>query len=742
MAKYESQGDEALEDSETEESSSGSDEKILEQAKKRLKVCEDAERTIREEALADMKFSAGEQWDPAVVLARRAKRRPCLTINRLPGFIRQITNDQRQNRPSIKVHPVDDKGDPETAKIIQGLIRHIEYNSNADSARDTAFDGSVRGGFGYYRVVTEYENPKSFNQEILIKRIRNPLSVFFDPYASEPDGSDANWAFVVEDLSKEEFKAKYPKAKLSTLGDWDSIGNQAPDWFRGGDTRVAEYFYKEFKEETLLLLSNGDSVLEKDLPAYLESAPNLAPIQVVDRRKTDVPGIKWCKLTANEVLEKTDWPGIYIPIIPVYGEEIFIDGKRTLKGIVRDAKDSQQMLNVWKSAETEAIGLAPKAPFIAAEGQIENYRAIWETSNNESHAVLPYKPIALGGVPVPPPQRQTFEPAIQAITQAALGAADDLKATTGLYDAARGAQSNETSGRAIMARANQAQTSNFHFTDNLTRSIRHEGRILIDLIPHIYDTARAARIVGEDGEQKVVKLNQDTGQKDKYGKPLVYNLSAGKYDVTVDVGPSYASKRQEAASSMLELSKASPMVMQVAPDLLVKNMDWPGATEIAERFKKTLPPNLIDDPAQQGQQVPPQVQAQMQQMSQMVEQLTAKLNEAQDQIQQKRIELESKERIEMAKLETSATIELAKLQSLEAVKLLTVQVSELNQRQKQLGSMQPIPDVTQDPMAPQPPLQDPSLPPPSDGAMGAEPGSVGMSPTGGVPPEQPTEGNF
>ncbi len=655
------------------------DKRILEEAFARFKLAEEAEQSIRSEALTDKKFRAGRQWPDEIVAQRKRDGRPCLTVNRLPQFIQQVTNDQRQNRPSIKVHPVDDKADPETAKVLQGLVRHIENNSNADVAYDTAFDGAATGGFGWIRVIKKYLSPFSFDQEIFIKRVRNEFSVFFDPNSQEPDGSDANWAFVIEDLSKTDFRAQYPKAKLNATGaDWDSLGTQRPGWVNGDILRVAEYFYREYKPETICLLEDGSVVKESELT---EGAV------VVETRRTQIPYIRWCKINGDEVLEKTDWDGKWIPVIPVYGNELYLDGEKILEGVVRHARDPQQMLNIWKSAETETIGLAPKAPFIAAEGQIEKYAADWATANTRAHSVLKYTPKSLDGTPVPPPQRQAFEPAVQAITQAAALASEDLKATTGIYDAAMGARSNETSGIAINSRRQQAQTSNFHFIDNLTRSIKHVGRIVLDLIPHTYDTARTARIIGEEGEQEVIKINQLFQHK---GKQITYNLGVGTYDVTVDVGPSYASKRQEAVAAMLELSKAVPQLMGIAGDLMVRSMDWPQAKEIAERLRKTLPPGLAEDPENKGQQIPPEVQQQMQAAQQMVEQLTAQVNELKTEKDQKLIEIESKERIEMAKLENQATIELAKLESNESLKLLAHQISELDARTKQLGIEQPF----------------------------------------------------
>jgi hypothetical protein len=707
---------------------------ILKEAHARFKISEEAESETRKDALADIEFAAGKQWDSQIEAQRQADRRPCLVINRLPQFIRQVTNDQRQNRPCIKAHPVDDQADIETAKIYSGLIRHIEYNSNADAAYDTAFESAVRGGFGYWRVITDYTNPTSFDQEILIKRIRNPFSVYFDPFSKEPDGSDASFAFIVEDLSKDEYERAYPKSQLAQTGEWESQGNPMQGWLTKESARIAEYFYKEYRDTVLVQLKDGTTLekskLEEHMAEFAAQNPG-QPVaaEIVQERVAKVPYICWCKITAVEMLEKTEWPGSYIPVVPIYGEELDINGKRVLRGIVRDAKDPQRMLNYWKSAETEAIALAPKAPWVVEEGQIEGYEADWETANARNHAFLKYKATSINGAPVPPPQRQSFEPAVQAITQAAMFAADDLKATTGIYDASLGNKSNESSGIAIQRRNTQAQTSNFHFVDNLTRSLKHTGRILLDLIPSIYDTARIARIIGEDGTQEVVQLNAPF---EKDGKPVFYDMSVGQYDITVDVGPSYASKRQEAAASMLDLSRSYPQILQIAGDLFIKNMDWPGAQEIAERVKKTIPQNLIGD--KKGQpQLPPQVTQQMQQMSGMIQQLTTRVHEQANAIETKREELESKERIELAKVQANVEIAMAQLGSKESLALLQHQLAEIETRMQLLKEAQPIgADVapTQN-IAPQMPA----------GAPGANGGEAVPHPIGGESPSPSMEGN-
>jgi hypothetical protein len=702
------------------------DAAIIEHAKAFLEQAEESEQEVRRHALDDIEFSLGKQWPDNVMQDRERDGRPCLVINRLPQFIQQITNDQRQNRPSIRVHPVGDGADEANAKIIQGLIRHIEYNSNADVAYDTAFEFATRGGFGFYRIVTDFVSPDSFDQEIYIKRVRNNFSVYLDPSHQEPDGSDASKGMILEYLTKEEYKEKYPNSEMASM-DWTTIGNQLPSWMREGATLVCEYFYKEQTETLVHLLNTGESVLEEDLPAkQQEAAAANIELSIVKTRKTKTVVVKWVKLNAVEVLEKTIWPGKYIPIIPVYGGEVYVNGKKHLEGIVRHSKDPQRMYNYWASAETEAIALAPRTPFIVAEGQVEDYEDQWKTANRRNHAYLPYKPVSISGQPVNPPQRQSFEPAVQAITSARSIAADDLKATTGIYDSALGAQSPDISGVALQRRAGQSQNSNFHFMDNLTRSLRHTGRIIVDLLPKIYDTPRAMRIIGEDGSSQSVMINQS--HKDPSGKEVLYDLDVGTYDVTVDVGPSYASKRQEAAASMQSLAQSYPKVMDIAGDLFVKNMDWPGAQDIAERIKKTLPPGLADDPKKQ--QIPPQVQAQMQQMSQMIKTLSGQLNDTTKIIETKKLDLEHKERVELMKLQFSAEEKLAELGSKNAIALLNNEVQSIHKRLQYLDMNQPI-DGNQN--------TNNFNPQQADGGNYAGLGHVGGSPTptGGQSPGQP-----
>lgn len=669
-----------------------SKEEIIEHAKKRFKLAEEAWSEIRAEALEDYRFRSGDQWPTELKHQREMDKRPCLTINRLPQFIQQLTNDQRQNRPAIKVSPVDDLADPETAKVFQGLIRHIEYNSDADTAYDTAFDGAVTGGFGFFRIITDYVSPESFDQEILIKQIKNPFSVYLDPYSQEPDGSDAKWAFVFEDICKEDYEEAYGESKLSKMSDWRSLGDSAPGWFDEDSCRIADYYTTEYKTETIYLLSDKSVVKKSELPEILPEG-----IYVVNERKTQIPIVKIYKINGLEILEQTEWLCEWIPVLPNYGNEIIVDGNRILEGVVRHARDSQKMYNLMVSSEVEAIALTPKVPFIGAEGQFEGHERKWASANSKNHSYLEYKPVELNGSMAPPPQRQFGETAIQAITQSKLMSADDLKATTGIYDAALGNRSNENSGVAIQKRANQAQTANFHFMDNASRTKRHAGRILVNIIPKVYDVERAITIIGEDDEEKQIFINKIFEDK---GEQKHYDLSKGKYDVTISQGPSYQTKRQEASEFMIQFTQAVPQAGQFMGDLIAKYQDWPGADKIAERLKKLLPPEMQEE----NKEVPPQVQAQMQQLSQMNEQLTQALNQAQDQLETKAQELEFKRQIEEAKLNMQAAkmqadmqMQLAKIEADMRKELLKQDAADsrfaFNQEINQLDKKQKMNEV-------------------------------------------------
>jgi hypothetical protein len=590
------------------------DDELLGQARDRFTLAVDDARDNRELFMDDLHFYAGEQWPDRVRKDRELQDRPVLTVNRIPGFVRQVTNEQRQNRPSIKVRPADSGADVETAEIFSGLIRHIEANSKAELAYDNAFFYAVSGGFGFFRVVTDYCDDGSFDQEILIKPIVNPLTVYFDHQAKSLDGATWRYCFVTEDMPREEFERKYP----DQVGGWDEVSGDAEGWVTDDTVRLAEYWYVVEEAQRLLRLEDG-TILAADEYAKLPSETRLA---IAEERTVKRRAVRWAKLGGHSVLERGEWAGKWIPIIPVFGDMVYINGRIELFSLVRFAKDAQRMLNYYRSTETELLALQPKAPYIAAEGQVEGYETLWGNANKENYSFLPYKPTTVAGIAVPPPQRQPFASPPTGVMQGAVNAQQDLMSTVGIYEAGLGQRSNETSGRAILARQREGDVGTYHFIDNMTRAIEQCGRILIDLIPKIYDTPRMLRILGEDGSEKMMTVNQPVEERDEFGQNVirVYDLTVGRYDLIVAAGPSYSTRRQEAADSMMQMVQSNPQIMGVAGDLIVKSMDWPGAEQLAERLKKMLPPAL-QEKDEEAPQLPPEVQLQMQQHEQLIQQL-------------------------------------------------------------------------------------------------------------------------
>ena len=634
----------------------GGSEEILAAARSRMTMAIAAFSSTREDELDDLRFYGGSpdnQWQwPADVLQTRGavqgqtiNARPCLTINKLPQHVHQVTNDQRLNRPSVKVIPADDKADVDVAEVFNGVIRHIEYMSDADVAYDTACENQVAFGEGYIRIITEYCDENTFDQDIKIKRVRNSFSVYMDPMIQDPTGADAGWCFITEDMTKEDYERTYPDAApISTLMSL-GVGDQSIAQWIGEDTvRIAEYFFVEYEKQTLHLYPGNQTAFagtpEDKMLREMFGKPTRT--READRKK-----VKWCKINGYEILEISDWAGAYIPVVRIVGNEFEVDGQMYISGLVRNAKDAQRMYNYWVSQEAEMLALAPKAPFIGYGGQFEGFEQQWKTANTNNWPYLEVNPDVTDGqgAALPLPQRAQPPMASSGLLQAKAGAADDIKSATGQYNASLGMTSNERSGKAILARQREGDVGTYHFVDNLARGVRHIGRQLVDLIPKIYDTERIARIVGEDGEPDTVKLNpmQEEPIKrivDQNGVLIekIYNPSVGKYDVRVITGPGYATKRQEALDGMTQVLQGNPALMQIAGDLLVKNMDWPGAEEIAKRMKKTIDPKILadeDDPqlAAANQQMEA-MQAEMENMFQMLQNVNQSMEAREIQIKE------------------------------------------------------------------------------------------------------------
>lgn len=598
---------------------------ILDEAKKRLTYAIEQWGDIYDEALSDIEFKNGNQW-PEDIKSSRAKRgQPCLTINRLPQFIKQVVGDQRQNRTAIKIQPVE-TNDSDAAEIRESIIRQIQNASAAEAAYDTAFESAVSCGIGFFRIAIEYTSEDTFDQDITVHRITNPLSVFIDPTFQSADAGDINFAFVAQWMSKDAFEERWPKRKPRSFSDIDIYSDLAND---PDNVMIVEYWRRVKIKRTLLLLSDG-SVIESDLftedraEAMLEDG-----VQVVAERVVDSHRVECYTLSSDDVLEAiTEYPGRYIPVVPVFGEEDNLGGKRILRSLIRFAKDPQRMYNYWRTAATEMVALGKSTPWLVTPEQIEGFETQWANANNGNSAFLYYNATAAGR-----PARDSGPAVPSAFLTESRETAEEMKSTIGIFNAGLGDQSNETSGRAILARQRESDTATFAFIDNLSRAIRRAGQIMIDLIPHVYSNERIIRVLGIDESERLIKINQEipgSGAR-------IYDMTVGKYDVVVSTGPSYATQRTEAANSMMSFVQAVPQAATLVSDLIAKNMDWPGADEIADRLK-TMLPDQLKKPEDGEPQLPPEVAQDLQQMQQAMQQMQAQLQQAHAELSEQEID--------------------------------------------------------------------------------------------------------
>jgi len=614
----------------------------IDEAKQFLKTANDADTMNRQEALEDLKFVNGDQWPVELQNSRNLESRPVLTINKLDGYCRQVVNQIRQQRPRPKVHGMNSQSDEKIAQVIQGLIRHIEANSNADNAYDTAADYAVRMGWGYIRIRTDYVREDSFEQEIYIEPVDNPFTVYYDINSVLPDGSDAEKCLITTMVSKKDFSKMYPDADLMSFSQ-RGTGDSQSEWITKEDIRLAEYFYTVRTKEKLLLLSDGSSIFESDFKKAEELLVK-GGVYPIDERMSVKKSIKWCKLTATEVLEEGEWPGRYIPIIPVYGRHCIVGDKRKKFGMVRHAKDSQRMYNFWQTSLTESIALAPKAKFLMAEGQDEGHENDWAQANVKSFPVLRYKQTDIEGRAAPAPVRLQPEPPPAGILAATATIDDDIKTLMGIFDPAQLKQGN-ISGKALNGQQQQVDLSNYDFYDNLTKSQCQVARVIIDLIPKIYDTQRVLRIIGDDGKPDLVTVNE----MDSVNQVVNNNLAVGLYDVVMDTGPGYNSKRQAAVEAMTPILAADPNLMAQIGDLWFRNQDFPGADIIADRLATLNPLAQLDEKSD----VPPQAQM-------AIKQLQAQNEQLQKALEQFQVERKQRMDIESVKQEAETKRELLK----------------------------------------------------------------------------------
>lgn len=657
-------------------------EDILAEARERFETATDLDHDNRDRQAEDTRFVwvKGAQWEKDAYDARDSWDQPCLEASQLTQFVKQVVNDQRQKRPGVLVSAASGDASVETAKILQGMIRHIEVDSQAEAAYDSAYEHAVVGGRGFLRVLTAYEASDSFDQVLKIKRVQDPLTVYPDPFYREPDGSDMNWCFVVERMTRKAFEAAYPGAEPL---DWEG----AQDWGEWMDAKdgvlIADYYRRVKVPRVLAMMSDGAVGWKDTLPKVLPEG-----VTIARERETEDYKVEWYKVAGGQqILETLQWPGKVVPVVVVPGNEIWVDGKRQFQGLIRRARDTQMLYNYLISAAAERVALAPKAPWVLAEGQDEGYENQWKNANRSPQARLIYKPVTIGDQQAPPPMRQSPVAAEMGLLQHAEMCKGDIKSILGMYESSLGQRGNETSGRAILAREQQSDNATFDFVDNLGRAIALVGRICIDCIPVVYDTARVVGIVNPDDTKDTTTINEPTMAQDPVTGALDAirrnDVAKGRYAVTVSVGSSYATKRQEQADSLMGFIQAFPPAAQVAGDLIAKSMDWADAEVLAERLKFLLPPPIqqAEEAKKKGQPPPdPQMMAQMQQLQQgmqqaqqVIGQLQQELQQAQQGEQAKMAEAAARSKAEEDKIaanERIKTVELAADQQLAEAKAI------------------------------------------------------------------------
>ena len=601
---------------------------ILKEARSRLKRAVEDDGENRKMALEDLKFMAeeGAQWPAEILAERLAFKRPCITVNKMPVYVDQVVGDQRMNRPSIKVSPVDNNADVRTASVLGGWTKHVWRASKADAIIDHGFEHSVACGYGAMRVVTKYSSDSSFDQDAFIAKIDNALAVYWGPH-TEYDCSDAMYCFLVSDIGTDEFKDKY---KVEPVSYREADSQYIDGWATKDTVRVAEYFIKEPITKTLHLLEDGrtvDVLQEGDVS--------------VKSRQVETYKIMWYLLSGNKILEDREWVGKkYIPVIPIWGKELNVGGKRIIRGLIRNAKDSQRMYNYWASVDTETIALQPRNPYLLTARQIEGHEEMWKSTQVMNHVYLLYNPDkdAPGA-----PQRQAPPQLSSAMVEKLKETDQEIRDTIGLQKAALGMQGNERSGEAIRERKKEGDVGTFAFIDNLSRSIEQLGRVLIDVAPGILDTERIIRLGLDDGGYEFATVNMPLSDGQ-----VLNDLSVGTYDVSVDVGPSFTTQRTEARQSMQEFMQYYPQAATIIGDLYAKAMDWQGADKVAERLEFLLPPEIkqkieAEKLAKSGEPTPPPVSSPEPppdpEQALKVQEAQIRIKEAQLKLQQEKVKL-------------------------------------------------------------------------------------------------------
>ena len=651
---------------------------FLEKARKRFALSEERYTDWRKSAAEANSFITGDQWDPLIKKFREADKRPCITVNRLAQMTRLVSNQIHRTKPAMRVLPVDSAADVATAEKIMGVIRHIERNSNSGYVYGNAVDGQVKTGLGFFGFQTRYSKRGSFDMDVGLRAFRNQSAVYPDAHAQQFDLSDAMHYFVVEEFSKEAFRERYPKAELVNA-DLSYNTGETSSWMGRETVRVAEYWYIETETETLYRLKNGSIGHREDFDA-IEDEDFKALVD--EEREQETRTVHRAIINGHEILEEDEWPGAWIPIIPIFGEVTFVGGKPVIQGLIEHGKEPQRMINYLASSMVELIALTPKTPWIITSTQLKGHEREWKAANTKSFAYLIYEPVDTAtGQPYPPPQRNTYEPPIQHTLLGMRAFEDALNHGVGLDAPSLGQLSAERSGAAIAQIKEAGVLGTYHYVLNLSHAIRFAVKQLIGdgnnegLIPKIYnEPGRILRIIGEDDSEEMIGI----GSKDEDVDPKmleqddfagVYDLGLGLYDVVADVGQAFGSQRQEAFNSLMQVIQSNPDLLKVIGDIVFKYADTPGGMELSKRFRKMMPPELTGDKPQ----IPPELEQQMKQMQGQLQQMGQALEEKERIIQSKQVESDSKERIAQANTDSKERIE----QGNQQLKQLTIKLESL-----------------------------------------------------------------
>ncbi len=575
----------------------------------------------------DLEFYALQQWPAKLKAQREAAGKACLVMDEVSQYVRQVTNEIRLNPPSIHARPVDDKADIEVAEAIQGLFRHIEEVSRARNAYKTAAEWAAVTGRGFFRVYAKQSDEGRNLYDPMVGRIANAMSVYFDEFSVEMDGSDATEAFIIEHRRPSRFKIEYPGCDTAGFAG-NANASDYDDWLTSDSIRVAEWHRKEKRgERTKVKTESGEMTEEQALIVKPENFRQVKETEWVNVVR---------KITALEVLEENEFFSEYIGVVPVYGNERFTSDSRELFGLIRPSKDPQRLNNYLASNMAEAAVKQAKSPWLAAIEAIEGHETEWSNAGEESN-YLPYNGVDQEGNQIAMPSRTDIDSRLPGYGQLIELGSRRVQASVGMYQAAVGAPSNEKSGKAIQERQDESDVSTYHYTDNLSQSIQHAGRIIMQMIPHVYDVPRMQRILGEDGTADNVRVDPNSAKpydqiKTGAGGVLkVINPHIGKYDVIVTIGPSFSSKRQEAATIIGDLVTSDPGLMQMFGDLWLKNMDFPGAQEMAKRAKKLVPPEVADKDEDEAK-MPEEVERGLTQLVQVLQQRDQQIDAKMEQI--------------------------------------------------------------------------------------------------------------